>query len=1388
MPDYFQGICQESIRRWEILENDEILAAPWRQLFAQVRDPRNVLSELLQNADDAGASYAICQFDEEAFILRHNGQDFNEEQFSSLCRFGYSNKRALHTIGFRGIGFKSTFSLGDEVEVFSPSLSVVFKSKRFTLPEWLDDRPDTGDETWIRVKLKDASVHKVLKQVAKTWKQNPLSLIFFRKLRLLDINGFKIGWQESETPAPTDYAKWMRPINEKKEYLLFRSKELQLPQEAIDEIRQERMILDEAAWEQPVVHIDIVLNKPGQLFVVLPTNVRAPLPFACNAPFLQDPDRKGIKDPIASPTNNFLLTYVGDVVRQMIYDWLNNEAISFKDRHKAYGLLPKPINKGNETGVDRICAEIIIDQIVEGLKQITCLLTDEEKVVGANQAISIPRKLVGIWSNRYLLESLGCKEEYVLSTLINKNSREAMLEYKLCMRLADEKVLEYLSSEMPRRPESNHQLLQLWSWVSAHVRHDDRYWYEDELLNRDVRIVPVTGEGNTNELFAAEDTVNMNLPSLPDDDVMSVILSQVKPIDPTWISFIQEDPGPDYQDDIERARGLFHRLPVHEGTELSALLKSAAEGITARKPIDLEALVRLTHLTAKNGLDLNNGFPLMLATSEITFVNREILYVDPNRIEYSRSGWVIYNSNQEIKELIPPETRRAIYLNHEYSNTRKNNFEEKVWNDWANSTKSGFHRFIPLVRKVQPIVGKHLVYESLGKYEFTGQVQFPYLGEQFRLIYFDFPHEVYTYWHSKLEEDPFVWCKVLDAICQEPNCYLNQSIKTKFVQDATRGGNVQAIASDLIPQWILGFRELPCLRDTNGNAAMPSELLYRTPETEQLINDERFIERPKDNDKFRPLLRLLGVNDKPINADRILDRLRALSKADKPVVQEVAKWYQRLDQIFSAVSTSMCKRIKDAFRDESLILTTGHVWAKTNQVFRMAGQYGFPAILESVQSLALWTEVGVLLEPTREDVLSTIKALPKSELVDIETRSFVVAAMKRYGTAIWHDLNGWLSITDRWQVTTQFKYYVGNEDNIPKNLERSLQDQIADFRFLIDQEVLHLNAGIPSLIDEMNYKANGIQMLDKPAFKPWLQRFAATLVDFTHADERHQNHVRSIANRLAGTLWVNCDKVRVQPYLNLIPIGEIESRSVIWIKDELYVDAKEKRTRIAKILPDYLASYFHDPEIREALHWAFDRDPDLIEQYLIDNLSIESGTGEREKPAKKEVECQGIGSAVQPEPEIDIPVDEGPESSSREKEEKSAKPSTRAMPSLIERFALTNRFREVNPSHYVHDDGRAIRRSRQSLFPWQLLSGTRVIRQLYPIEKDLYRQDLEIPKEIWSFLDEHPARCSLILLDDEDQPIEMNGTELKSLVDRERIILHISEYRLRYHAPSPEID
>ncbi|HNE06009.1 MAG TPA: hypothetical protein PLT08_15895, partial [Anaerolineales bacterium] len=89
-PDYFDEIQQNALILWRQLEYNRELAAPWHQLFKQVQSPRHVLSELLQNADDAKATEVKVQIKGGVFSFVHNGKDFNKDDFASLCRFGYS--------------------------------------------------------------------------------------------------------------------------------------------------------------------------------------------------------------------------------------------------------------------------------------------------------------------------------------------------------------------------------------------------------------------------------------------------------------------------------------------------------------------------------------------------------------------------------------------------------------------------------------------------------------------------------------------------------------------------------------------------------------------------------------------------------------------------------------------------------------------------------------------------------------------------------------------------------------------------------------------------------------------------------------------------------------------------------------------------------------------------------------------------------------------------------------------------------------------------------------------------------------------------------------------------------------------------------------------------
>jgi len=270
-PAYFEKVRCRAAGRWDQLEQDPVLAGPWHQLFKQIQSPRHVVSELLQNADDAWATMASVDIQEGDFVFTHNGEDFIEEHFTSLCRFGYSNKRTLHTIGFRGIGFKSTFSIGNEVRLNTPSLSVAFRRERFTEPVWQARNGMPASRTEIRVAIRDDHRLRELEKNLEDWMKSPASLLFFRSIRCLTVRGQEIRWVP-KSPGPVADSHWMALARDPdRQCLLIQSKPEAFPEEALEEIRQERMVAVDEDTSFPSCKIEIVLGMPGQLFVILPT-------------------------------------------------------------------------------------------------------------------------------------------------------------------------------------------------------------------------------------------------------------------------------------------------------------------------------------------------------------------------------------------------------------------------------------------------------------------------------------------------------------------------------------------------------------------------------------------------------------------------------------------------------------------------------------------------------------------------------------------------------------------------------------------------------------------------------------------------------------------------------------------------------------------------------------------------------------------------------------------------------------------------------------------------------------------------------------------------------------------------------------------------------------
>ncbi|SNU04617.1 hypothetical protein SAMN06297422_101159 [Lachnospiraceae bacterium] len=109
-------------------------------------DEAHFVYELLQNADDAGATRISFDLYEDKLIVKHNGRPFNEDDLVAICRISKGTKSDDYTkIGRFGIGFKSVFVYTNSPKIISGEYS--FEIEGLILPQEIQLDIDSKDDT-----------------------------------------------------------------------------------------------------------------------------------------------------------------------------------------------------------------------------------------------------------------------------------------------------------------------------------------------------------------------------------------------------------------------------------------------------------------------------------------------------------------------------------------------------------------------------------------------------------------------------------------------------------------------------------------------------------------------------------------------------------------------------------------------------------------------------------------------------------------------------------------------------------------------------------------------------------------------------------------------------------------------------------------------------------------------------------------------------------------------------------------------------------------------------------------------------------------------------------------------------------------------------------------
>lgn len=1391
-PGYFQPIQERATRRWDQLDADPELAGPWHQLFKQVQSPRHILSELLQNADDAGASEARVSIENDRFVFEHNGEDFTEAHFASICRFGYSNKRALHTIGFRGIGFKSTFSLGDRVELFTPTLAVAFERARFTQPHWIDSRYLTSGTTRVEVAIANPLLHREVEKNLAEWLRSPVSLLFFKKIRRLRIGDSEVHWQ-SLGPGPIAESEWMALDEETDNpFLLVRSGEEAFPAEALDEIRKERMLEIEDSGDFPPCRVEIVLGAKGRLYVVLPTGVETELPFACNAPFIQDPARLKIKDPETSPTNRWLLNRAGKLAASAMMEWLEQTRTSARDRATAYGLLPD-VNREATTleGACGAIVELAFDAAIDGRP---ILLTEEGSLVHAKAAITVPRPIFDIWPADQAMALLDTKSRPALCQDVSAKNRTKLVHWGLVEEFSKSDLLERLRSNHLPRPATWRHLLNLWAYIAPEVTgwqcHD-----ADTL-----RIVPVQGK---EVLYAASEIVRLGEKKLlQSEEDWEFLASHLIVLNQNWTRFLAEqrrdkEEGESRSDPIEAAFAVLEEIGLDGTSDVNAVIERVAADYFGSGQPKLAECIQLAQIAAKLGVTIGENFRYVCADLKLRPIGKGVLF----------------DENGALEELLPESVRKTQLLHGDYVASFRSCTRED-WLRWVSSGRSGLQTMAPLAQKRHTLYGRQ---RAVAEAQARGQRQalyYAYVTNNFVLDDWDYPAEYWRHWEELSKADPGIWAKVVGKILEQRDAYWSRASSARLSQVATTGSTRSVSSEPLLADWLLKLRGKPCLPDTRNMIQLPADLVRRTPETEALIDVEPFVHGLLDRETTRPLLDLLGVRSTPSGPGRLLDRLRALAKSDRAPAHEVEKWYRRLDQMLDSCSTADAQNIRNAFKTEKLILAQDGTWATAGGVFLTGDEEDVPGaavVRASVLDLSLWHRIGVADRPSADLALQWLRTLVSGKALSADDARRVRTLLVRYPTRIWEECGHWLNLVGEWAPVETLAYGLSMQTLFRwSHLHEWVKRKTADFQRLPAETVQAPPfSALPALSDlveeRLNQPSLRASLEDRRA---WLTAFGTQLGRIELADAAETERVRALAEAIAATTWVQTPKLEVIPYLNGVPAGTARLIDILWLDRKLFVSPLSK-AKLAKRLPEEIGRSLSG-DIRAALAYAFERSPEDIKDYLEENFTL----GSEQVVAVPSVELQPADAGSDDDvaagsvedvrddgsrdeasdlvlSEDDEPVTPSePEPQTRVSERKLIEPETvtkpRAAqkpprPSVMARFALSQGYKADGEDRFFHADGSWIGRANGTRFPWERRSaGGEILRHYYPKDHCLEHEPFQLEADVWALLDQKPDVYSFILINPEGDPVEMTGVRLRALRDGGKLTIHPATYRLVY--------
>jgi len=503
--------------------------------------------------------------------------------------------------------------------------------------------------------------------------------------------------------------------------------------------------------------------------------------------------------------------------------------------------------------------------------------------------------------------------------------------------------------------------------------------------------------------------------------------------------------------------------------------------------------------------------------------------------------------------------------------------------------------------------------------------------------------------------------------------------------------------------------------------------------------------------------------------------------------------------------------IRNAFREEKIILSEGGEWLSSSTVFLAADEEDVPGaalIRASVRDLALWPKLGIVERPTATLAIQWLAGLPSGSALSQDDLRRVRALLARHSVRIWNECGHWLNLAGQWVPTETLGYALTMQSLVPwSHLHEWVKQKTADLQRMPEDVADGPPFGVlphlgTCIVDRLH---SGAVLSQPKESKPWLNRLGEELRRVELDTDADTRRVRALAADLAVTAWQATGGLEIVPYIDGTPAGTRRNTEAVWLDRVLYIEPRPI-ARLARIVSQELARAFGRQDLGDAIKLCFERSPDFVTEYVEANfrlasretLSVDSHPAadlpggavpaSQDQPAESGA-SSGEGAAageLHGNHVIMDPVHDDVTTGAEPKQEPLAAqdhrhvPASRAAgPSLMERFARGLGFQPDGADRFFHEDGGWIAKVRDASFPWERRDASgELLRYYWPKDHCLERAPLQLEADLWALLEKHPDEYALVLSGPGGEPLELPGTRLVGLRARGGLTLYPATYRL----------